>query len=234
MPKEVHLFCIVVYKVQGKKCIWGLWKSWFYLSLMHWKLFFNISDFLITLLFKIITTHRLFSWHVISSSPPPSEDLPITLFCCSVCGSGTEPWCFPRRLCPIVRAVVFPSPVPSVGLWFSVVLLRLYNISATPKTHNVALGLYARQCGASTAAAWMWRLVHFPECKFPFSSKVFQTGLKIGTRPEKMGDKVSDGPHSLFGRTWSWKAVPVLPSQMVPVEYQGNCWRGTCSFCQCI
>lgn len=44
--------------------------------------------------------------------------------------------------CPI-RAVVFPSPVPSVFLWCNVVLLRLCNFSAAPKTHQVALCLCA-------------------------------------------------------------------------------------------
>lgn len=31
----------------------------------------------------------------------------------------------------------------------------------------------------------MWRLVHFPERKFPFSSEVLQIGLRIGKRPKK-------------------------------------------------
>lgn len=134
---------------------------------------------------------------------------------------------FPKY-CP-VRPVVFPFPVPTVVFWFSVALLRLCNITATPKTYNMALC----QCASVVpAAAWMWRLVHFPEHKFPCSSKVLPTGLRIRKRPKEMGDKVNVGPHSAFGRTWSWKAVPVLPSQMVPFQYQGNCWRGKCSFCQ--
>lgn len=147
---------------------------------MHWKLF-NINDFLITLLFQITATYWLFSWHVISTSPPPQRtsqlDYPVVLH---VAQSHEA---FPED-CPI-GAVVFPSPVPSVGLWFSVELLRLSNISATPKTHNVALALSVCQCGSSTAAAWMWRSVHFAEHKFPFSSKVLQTGLRIGKRSKK-------------------------------------------------
>lgn len=76
--------------------------------------FLALVIFLITLLFKIIATHWLFSWHVISTSPllqrTTQSDHPVVL---RVAQGQSHEAC-PGE-CPI-RAVVFPSPVPSVVL----------------------------------------------------------------------------------------------------------------------
>lgn len=118
---------------------------------------------------------------MISTGPPPQRTSQLGYPVVLHVAQSYE--AFPED-CPI-GAVVFPSPVPSVVLWFSVELLRLSNISDTPETHTVVLALSVCQCGSSTAGAWMWRSVHFAERKFPFSSKVLQSGLRIGKRPKK-------------------------------------------------
>jgi len=45
MPKVVYLFCVVVYKFEGKEEYICFWKCLFWLSSEHRKIFFNITDF---------------------------------------------------------------------------------------------------------------------------------------------------------------------------------------------